>query len=177
MIYNKKYIINYTGGSSGSENKELKVGDILIVIVTKYIGDKNNMEIIQIDSNEIYDENDNKINGYQDYYIGIVPGDGSFMKKDYSLKVDGYRHKRCNGCTTWIKKKEKQYVKSNTQITEKPFFPEEQDSFKLCKNKDKDSDIYDLVPIKLVGEITAIDTKKKYMDLSIHKYYVLTNTC
>ncbi len=172
MIYNKKYIINYT---AGSDNKELKVGDVLVVIVNKYIGDKNNMEVIQIDSNEIYDENDNKIDGYEDYGIGIIPGDGSFIKTAYSLKVDGYRHKRCNGCTTWINKKQKQYIKSNIQITEKPLYPIEQDSFKLCKNKD--SDIYDLVPIKLVGEITAIDTKKKYMDLSIHKYYVLTDRC
>ena len=69
-------------------------------------------------------------------------------------------------------KKSKLSKINNVDINEKPYYPIDQDKFKICKKE-----VNKLVPIKLVGKIITIDHLKKNGDISISDYYTLTNYC
>ena len=164
----KKYLINYGGSLQIRENQ------IINFEVNTYLGDDNNIFLLEVDNQKIYDQNDKKIENLSDYHISVITGDGKFIKKDGSLKINGFRHKRCNGCTTYIHKKKFNYQNENEKILEKPFYPIDQDKFKICQvNKNTTK----LIPIKLIGKIKRIDNQKKYVDVSISDYYQLSNYC
>ena len=161
----KKYLINY-GGSL-----QIREDQVINFEVNTYLGDDNNIFLLNVNNQKIYDQNDNKIENLSNYQISVIPGDGEFIKKDGSLKINGFRHEKCNGCTTYINKKIYNY--QNKKILEKPYYPIDQDSFKICQIEKTT----DLVPIRLVGKIKKIDDQKKYVDVSISDYYQLSNYC
>jgi len=171
MSTNRQYRIEYS--KEINTQSLLKEGDLIIVRVDTYLGDENNILILNVDTNNMYDKNETKIEGYNDYQIGILPGDGKFIKKDGTLKIGKFRHSRCNGCTTWISKKRKTYKKDGINYTEYASYPEDKLAFKICKGENPE----ELIPIKLVGKVEKIDSSSKYIDISIADYYKLHNRC
>jgi len=169
----KKYLINYGGSLEIKNLTNFIEGQIINFEINAYMGDDNSAFLLNLDTNKIYDKNDKKIEGLSDYKISVIPGDGIFVKKDGSLKIDGFKHKRCNGCTTFLKKKTNIYQKNREIISEKPYYPFDSDKFKICKI-DKTTK---LVPIRLVGKINKIDHLTKYADVHISDFYELTNYC
>jgi len=169
----KKYLINYGGSLETPKLVNLKEDQIINFEINAYMGDDNSAFLLNLDTNNIYDKDDVKINGLSDYNISVIPGDGIFVKRDGSLKIDGFKHKRCNGCTTFLNKKNNVYKKDEETINEKPYYPLDVDRFKICKI-DKTTK---LVPIRLVGKVNKIDHLTKYVDVHISDFYELTNLC
>jgi hypothetical protein len=157
-LQNNTYKIDYS--------KKIYLNMIITGIINSYIGDKNNAFLLSFDTNNIYDEQNKKIEGYQDYKISIIPGDGKFLKLDRALKLNGFSHTRCNGCSTWINKK-KGFINTDNII------PPDDYRFKICQ----DIEEYKLISLKLIGKVTGIDDNKKHIDVSISDYYELSNTC
>jgi hypothetical protein len=179
----KKYLINYGGSLQIREDQVINIREDQIINIREdqiinfevntYIGDDNNIFLLNVNNKEIYDQNDNKIENLSNYNISVIPGDGEFIKKDGSLKINNFRHERCNGCTTYINKKMYNYQNKNEKILEKPYYPIDQDRFKICQIEKTTK----LFPIRLVGRIKRIDYQKKYVDVSISDYYQLSNYC
>jgi len=166
-LQNKKYKIDYN-------SNKIYIGMTIIGIINEYIGDENNAFVLNLDSTNIFDQEDKKIEGYQDYKIGVIPGDNKFLKKDRALKLSGFKHTRCNGCSTWITKKKNTIHKNDELIHEKPFYPEDTDQFKICIDKTQEMK---LIPIKIVGTVVNLDTVNKYIDIHISNFYELSNYC
>lgn len=175
----KKYLINYGGSKqkievSKNQKRIIEEGQIINFFIDAYQGNDNNVYLINLDSNRIYDYNDKKID-VSEYKFAIIPGDGIFIQRDRTIKISGFRHKRCNGCTTFIQKKKKYKKVNNNNVIEFPYYPEDINKFKICKDTSKNN--YQLIPIRLVGKIKKIDFKEKYVDVSISDYYKLTDYC
>jgi hypothetical protein len=174
----KKYLINY-GGSINIENDKIYEGQIINFVLNTYTGTSNYASLFHLDSNNIFDENDQKLN-VEDYKLAVIPGDGILAKIDLSLKIGNRSNKKCNGCTNYLMKKIKKNKVRNTLTIEKAFYPnnyeDNNDSFKICKDLTNEEPFV-IKPIRLVGKIKKIDTINKLVDVSISDYYKLTNKC
>ena len=147
----------------------LSVGDDLIVILKKFydVGTTEYINLIEIDSSNFMLIKDNKfflnITSYKDFMIGIVLDADNFIPSGTSLRIlpIGHRSNR-QGCSGKIKKKNR-YKKLK------------QPDFRICR-KDRRTNTNLASPIKLLAKISNIDLDKKYIDLSIGKFYKLVNT-
>lgn len=169
----KKYLINY-GGSINIENDKIYEGQIINFFLNAYTGTSNYASLFHLDSNNIFDENDQKLN-VEDYKLAVIPGDGILAKIDSSLKIDNRSNVKCNGCTNYLKKKIRSYKVRNTLTIEKAFYPND-DLFKICKDSTNEESLV-IKPIRLVGKINKIDTINKLVDVSISDFYKLTKKC
>lgn len=135
----------------------------LLVIVKKSVDDLSqfaSISAIEVDSKEIYINYENnkylKTLIFSDFTLGIILGDNKFLKKDYSLKMFP------------------NYINNNYSITsvnislrpEFNHFIEFHKNFRFISIQNQH-----LYPICLPCNISKIDIEKKYIDLSISRYY------
>ena len=135
----------------------------LLVLVKKSVEDLSifpAISVVEVDSQEVYINYDNnkyiKTGMFSNYTIGIILADGNFLKKDYSLKM--HPDKINNN-----------HILSSVNITLKSQFdkfiefPKNFRFVSLTNNH--------LQPISLPCNILKADNEKKYLDLSISRFY------
>jgi len=145
-------------------NVNLEIGNDLIVTLKLFydVGSPEYINLIEIDSSNFFliiDNEPNLVKSYKDYTIGIVLDKDDFIPSGTSLRIlpIGHRSKR-QGCSAKIKKKRGIYKKFK------------QPDFRICR-KDRRTTSNEAYPLKMLARIINIDIKKKYIDLSIGKFY------
>lgn len=149
-----------------NKNINLEIGDDLIITLKNFydVGTPEYINLIEIDSSKFYVIKEDKpelINSYKDYTMGIILDKDDFIPSGTSLRIlpIGHRSRR-QGCSAKIKKKRGIYKKFK------------QPDFRICR-KDRRTNTNEAYPLKMLARIISIDQKKKYIDLSIGKFYKL----